>query len=123
MDIGVDIIEIDRIERMVRTYASFRARVFTAREIDYCEHKKHPAQHYAARFAAKESILKAIGPERGEPIGWKDLEVVVLSSGKPRVHLHGQARVLAEKRGIKEVKVSLSHGKVYAVATALVISA
>jgi holo-[acyl-carrier protein] synthase len=123
MDIGVDIIEIDRIERMLRTYAAFRARVFTEREIEYCEHKKYPAQHYAARFAAKESILKSLGPERGDLVGWKDLEIVDRSSGKPQVQLHGQASALAEKRGIKEVKVSLSHGKAYAVATALAIPA
>jgi holo-[acyl-carrier protein] synthase len=122
MDIGVDIIEIDRIERMLHTYSAFRSRVFTEREIEYCEHKKYPAQHYAARFAAKESILKALGPGKGEPIGWKDLEIIDQSSGKPQVQLHGHAHALAERRGITEVKVSLSHGKAYAVATALVIS-
>ena len=123
MEIGVDIIEIDRIERLLKKYPSFRHRVFTDEEIGYCEHKQYPAQHFAARFAAKESIMKALGSGWGENLRWKDLEIAVNEWGKPFVQLHGSGESLRRRRGIKEINVSLSHCKSYAVAIAQVIAA
>jgi holo-[acyl-carrier protein] synthase len=120
MEIGIDIIEIDRIDRMLKKYPNFRSRIFTKREISYCEQKKYPAQHYAARFAAKESIMKALG-DLAEKIRWKDLEIIESSFGKPLVKLHGRSRSMGEEIGIKEIKVSLSHCKMYAVAVAQVV--
>jgi holo-[acyl-carrier protein] synthase len=121
VEIGIDIIDIDRITRMLKKYPKFRSRVFTEREISYCEKKKYPAQHYAARFAAKESIMKALGTGWAENIHWKDLEIRETSSGKPSVYLHGQAQVICKKQGVKEIRISLSHCKAYAVALAQVV--
>ena len=121
VEIGIDIIDIDRIARILKKYPKFRSRVFTEKEISYCEKKKYPAQHYAVRFAAKESIMKALGTGWAENIHWKDLEIRETSSGKPKVYLHGQAQVICKKQRIKEIKVSLSHCKAYGVALAQVV--
>jgi len=122
MDIGTDIIEIDRIDHLLRKYPNFRSRFFTEREIAYCERKKYPAQHYAARFAAKESILKALGNELSEIIRFRDLEIINNRSGKPEVSLHNQAYIFSQKRGIKTIKISLSHCKAYAIAVTQIIT-
>jgi holo-[acyl-carrier protein] synthase len=122
MDIGTDIVEIDRIDRLLKKYPTFRSRFFTDREISYCEHKRYPAQHYAARFAAKESILKALSNEQKEIIRLRDLEIINSRSGKPEVYLYDQARKLSQKQGIKAIKISLSHCKTYAVAVAQIIA-
>ena len=122
MDIGTDIIEIDRVDRLLKKYPTFRSRFFTDREISYCEHKKYPAQHYAARFAAKESILKALGDEQREIISLRDLEILNSPSGKPEVYLHNQAYTISQKHGIKAIKISLSHCKTYAVAVTQIIT-
>ena len=121
MEIGIDIIEIDRIARMLKKYPNFRFRVFTEREVSYCEKKKYPPQHYAARFAAKESIMKTLGTGWTESVRWKDLEILESPSGKPSVCLHDRARLVGQKQGVKEIKVSLSHCKLYAVAVAQLI--
>ncbi|MFH0812736.1 MAG: holo-ACP synthase [Pseudomonadota bacterium] len=123
MEIGIDIIEIARIDRLLKKYPNFRHRIFTEQEIAYCEQKKYPAQHYAARFAAKESIMKALGSGWTENIRWKDLEIVATPSGKPIVRLHGKPNSVGTEMSIKEIKVSLSHCGVYAVAVAQVIKA
>lgn len=118
MEIGIDIIEIDRIAHLLEKYPQFRYRIFTQREVSYCEVKKYPPQHYAARFAAKESIMKALGTGWSENVHWKDLEIIEGPSGKPCVCLHDRARAVSEEQGVKDVKVSLSHCKLYAVAIA-----
>ena len=122
MQIGVDIIEIRRIGNLLDKYPNFRCRVFTDGEIAYCENKSHPDQHDAARFAAKESIIKAFGSTGARNLHWKDLEIVVNPLGEPLVQLHGEIKVAADELGIKGVAVSLSHCKEYAVAIAQVIS-
>jgi holo-[acyl-carrier protein] synthase len=118
LEIGTDIIEISRIDYLRGKYPKFCSRIFTSREIAYCEQKKYPSQHYAARFAAKESILKALGKEDIGSIPFKDLEIINGPSGKPEVYFYGKARALIQKKGIKEIKVSLSHSKNYAIAIA-----
>lgn len=121
MGIGTDIIEIDRVDRLLQKYPNFRTRIFTDREIAYCEHKKYPAQHYAARFAAKESILKALSGEEPEILPLRDLEIINHPSGKPEVCLHNQALAFSRKYGIKAINVSLSHCRTYAVAVTQII--
>jgi holo-[acyl-carrier protein] synthase len=122
MDIGADIIEIDRIDRLLKKHPNFRSRFFTEREISYCEQKKYPAQHYAARFAGKESILKALYKEQGETFSLKDLEIINRPSGKPEVCLHNQAYLFGQKHGIKTINISLSHCKTHAVAVTQIIT-
>ena len=119
VELGTDIIEIDRIEKILKRFPTIKERLFTETEIVFCERNKHPAQHYAARFAAKESVMKALGTDSGPVIRFRDIEITVEEHGKPGVRLHGRAGVVKEKLGIAEIKVSLSHCRRYATAVAL----
>lgn len=121
--IGTDIIECERIDRMIRRHADhFVHRVFTNSEIRYCSGRKSSDQHFAGRWAAKEAILKALGTGWIAGILWTDVEVVNESSGRPVVKLHGGAAKVAEKKGIRVVEISISHCKAYATALALALS-
>jgi holo-[acyl-carrier protein] synthase len=110
---GVDIIEIPRIRRVVERYGDrFLERIYTAGEITYCRGR---APNLAARFAAKEAAMKALGTGvRG--VGWKDIEVVRHPSGAPGILLHGRAKARAQRLGVVEIALSLSHSQEYAVA-------
>ena len=110
---GVDIIEISRIRRVLERYSQrFLDRVFTPAEIEYCRGR---APNLAARFAAKEATMKALGTGvRG--VGWKDIEVVRAKSGAPGIKLHGRADQRAQRLGVWETSLSISHSNEYAVA-------
>ena len=110
---GVDIIEIPRIRQVLERYGErFLERVYTSGEIAYCRGRP---PNLAARFAAKEATMKALGTGvRG--VGWKDIEVVRQESGAPSVRLHGRAERRAERLGVQEISLSLSHSEDYAVA-------
>ena len=98
----------------------FRERVFTARERDYCDARgAAAAQHYAARFAAKEAALKALGTGWSGGVGWRDVEVVNDSSGRPELILSGTARELFRLSGATRAHLSLSHTSEHAVAQVL----
>ncbi len=114
---GVDIIEIPRIHRMVELYGQrFLDRIYTPGEITYCRGR---APNLAARFAAKEATMKSLGTGvRG--VGWKDIEVVRAPSGAPSIELHGRARLRAERLHVREISVSLTHSREYAVAFVVV---
>lgn len=119
---GVDIVEIDRIRQSFETLGdSFRDRVFTRNEVEYCESKKVVKyQSYAARFAAKEAVSKAFGTGIGERLSWKDIEVLNDGAGKPYVVLSGKAgEMFDEIKGVS-ISLSLSHCKSYAVAYAVI---
>ena len=111
--IGVDIIEIARIEEAVTNWGErFLNRIYTDAELKLC--RRNPSA-LAARFASKEAVMKLLGTGvRG--VSWKDIETLSHPSGKPLVNLYGRARVVAEKLGIKEIAVSLSHSREYAIA-------
>ena len=110
---GVDIIEIDRIQRVVDRWGErFLKRIYTTEEISYCRGR---AQNLAARFAAKEATMKALGTGvRG--VSWKDIEVVRNKAGAPSIRLDGRALHRSEMLGVKELSLSISHSKEYAVA-------
>jgi holo-[acyl-carrier protein] synthase len=110
---GVDIIEIDRIQAALERWGQrFLNRIYTEGEIAYCRGRP---PNLAGRFAAKEAAMKALGTGlRG--VGWKDVEVVRGTGGKPSVRLHGRALLRAEKLGVTELALSLSHSRGYAVA-------
>ena len=110
---GVDIIEIERIANVLERWGSrFLRRIYTEGEISYCRGR---AQNLAVRFAAKEAAMKALGTGvRG--VGWKDIEVVRGQGGAPSIRLYGRALRRAETMGVKELALSLSHSKEYAVA-------
>lgn len=113
--IGVDIIEISRIQAAVDR-SSFSNRVFSPAERDYCEGKGcHRAASYAARFAGKEAVVKALGT--GFTAGtWQDIEIVTTLEGCPQVRLHGYYAKVAEQQGVEQVHISLSHSRDNAVA-------
>jgi holo-[acyl-carrier protein] synthase len=110
---GVDIIKISRVRRVLEHYGQrFLERVYTPGEIGYCRGR---APNLAARFAAKEATMKALGTGvRG--VGWQDIEVVRQESGAPSIRLHARAKARAQRLGVREVSLSLSHSQEYAVA-------
>ncbi|MCH7226562.1 holo-ACP synthase [Haloferula sp. A504] len=122
--IGIDVVEIDRIERLLDKYGGrFAAKVFTETERDYCETATRPALHYAARFCAKEAVAKAFGTGIGADLGWLDMEVQRAASGAPRLLLSGAGKRFAESKGIVAVMISLTHAADYAAANALAVTA
>lgn len=118
--IGMDIIEVPRIRRaMEKSPERFRERTFTDREVRYCENKKNRYQHYAARFAAKEAAMKALGTGWRKGIAFSEIEVTNNADGKPDLIFHGKAREILALSGATCSFVSLSHGKEYAAAQVL----
>ena len=114
---GVDLTEVDRIRRSIERYGErFLARIFTPAERAYVEPKKNRFERYAARFAAKEAAMKAIGTGWKKGVTWQDFEVTNLPSGKPALRLSGAAAALAEKIGVKTVALSISHTENLAIA-------
>ena len=111
--IGVDIIEIDRIEEAISRWGDrFLAKIFTPSELNLYRHK---SPSLAARFAAKEAVMKTLDAP-GTGIGWRDIEILSTANGKPTVNLTGKAQIVARQLAIKELAVSLSHSDAYAVA-------
>lgn len=118
--IGVDIVEVDRIELAIRRRSRFAERVFTDTERDYCLSKHRPHLHFAARFAAKEAALKALGTGlRG--VKWTDFEVRRDKWGKPFLKLTGAAAELARDKGICDIFISLSFSRESAIAQAIAV--
>lgn len=117
--VGNDIIEIERIKKAIeRRGKPFLDLVFTSSEQAYCSNFSFPFPSFAARFAAKEAVAKALGTGIGEKLAFTDIEIVKDETGKPQVHLHGKGKSLLPKGA--QLQISLSHCKDYAVATALV---
>ena len=87
---------------------TLRARVFTDQERAYCDERRDPTERYAARFAAKEAVMKAMGLGIGA-CGWQEIEVARAESGEPSVVLHGRARALAAERGIRAWRLTMTH--------------
>ena len=120
--VGVDIVEIQRMERILSKTPSFAQRMFTEEERVYCESSSRPAAHYACRFAAREAVLKALGTGFGKCVGRKDVSVSRDQNGKPIAVLSGGALKAAQSRGIVEVAISLSFTSELAVANAMAIT-
>lgn len=120
--IGIDVVEVRRIEDAIGKLGdAFLDRLFTAREREYCGKQKRPALHYAARFAAKEAVSKALGTGIGGQAGWLEMEVERKESGAPKMGFTGNAADFLASAGITEVQVSLSHAKEYAAANAVAV--
>ena len=110
LSIGIDITEVYRIRETMKRTPRFGTRVFTKAEREYCDGKGVVAsQSYAARFAAKEAFLKAIGTGWKGGVRWQDFEVANLPSGKPTLKLHGVAAEVALKLGVRNVALSITH--------------
>lgn len=114
---GVDLAEVDRIRAAIERYGRrFIDRIYTPAEIAYVERKANRYERYAARFAAKEAGMKAIGTGWRRGVRWRDFEVANLPSGKPTLRFHGQAARFAESLGVKSVALSITHTKETALA-------
>lgn len=122
--IGTDIVECVRIGRMIEQHGEvFLTRVYTDREIRYCQERKRSIEHFAGRWAAKEAILKCLGTGWQRGISWTDIEVRNDLQGKPQVHLGGAAKDLAQQQRIADILLSISHCRAYATAHALALGA
>ena len=107
---GVDLAEVPRIQASIERYGDkFIQRIYTPAEIAYVERKANKYERYAARFAAKEAGMKAIGTGWRRGVRWQDFEVANLPSGKPTLRLHGAAARHAAKLGVKNVSLSITH--------------
>ncbi|HLC16157.1 MAG TPA: holo-ACP synthase [Thermodesulfovibrionia bacterium] len=117
--IGVDIVKIERIRKAVeRQSQKFLARVFTENEIDFCYKRSDPYQAFAARFAAKEALLKSVGKGILNPL--LDIDIRNLDTGKPYIHLSGKLERFFMENKLHPIHLSLSHEKEYAVALVVV---
>ena len=121
---GIDLCEVERIEQAIAAPhgARFCERVFTAGEIAYAESKANRAERYAARFAAKEAGMKALGTGWQNGLGWHDLEVLNLDSGRPTLRFHGKAAEIAAGLGVRNVSLSLTHTRRSAMALVILES-
>ena len=120
--IGTEIVECPRIGRMIEQHGElFLRRVYSEREIRYCQARKHAIEHFAGLWAAKEAILKALGTGWTRGISWTDLEVRAGPGGRQRVVLGCGAKDAARARGIGEVLISVAHCRTYATAYALAV--
>ena len=107
---GIDLCEVSRIRQSIERFGEkFTHRVFTPKEIAYVERKANKFERYAARFAAKEAGMKAIGTGWRHGIRWQDFEVTNLASGKPTLAFHGVAAEVARRLGVKNVSLSMTH--------------
>jgi len=108
--LGIDIAEIDRIEAAITRHgAPFLERLFTPEEVAYCERFKNRYERYAARFAVKEATMKALGTGWSRGVRWRDIEVMREPSGKPGLRLAGVAREIADRMGVKQISVTITH--------------
>jgi holo-[acyl-carrier protein] synthase len=122
--VGTDIVECLRIGRMIEQHGElFLNRVFTEREVRYCQARKRTTEHFAGRWAAKEAVLKAIGVGWRRGLSWTDVEVRNEGGGRPQVLLCGAAKELAVSRRVGDVLLSIAHCRAYAVAYALAVRA
>jgi len=114
---GVDLAEVPRIRASIERFgARFIDRIYTSGEIAYVERKANRFERYAARFAAKEAGMKAIGTGWKRGVTWRDFEVANLPSGKPTLRLYGVAARVAEKLGVRHISLSLTHTAEYGLA-------
>ena len=107
---GVDLCEVPRLRQAMERHGDrFKRRVYTDREIAYAESKANRFERYAARFAAKEAGMKALGTGWRGGLGWRDLEVTNLRTGRPTLAFHGKAAEIAERLKVRNVALSLTH--------------
>jgi holo-[acyl-carrier protein] synthase len=118
---GIDLVEIQRIQRSMDRYGSrFLNRVYTAAEQAYCMRKRKSAESLAARFAAKEAGAKALGTGISFGVSWLEIEVVREPSGRPTLQFHGRAREIADRLGVASAALSITHTADLAMASVVV---
>ncbi len=114
--IGSDIVKISRIENSLKRSRGFAGKLFTSLEIDYCESKSYPPQHYAANFAVKEAFIKAFGMSLAPGMRFHDFVLRHYDDGRPYIELYGETKKIFEYKNLCAVHVSISHDTDYAVA-------
>jgi holo-[acyl-carrier protein] synthase len=120
--IGTEIVECLRIRKMIQEHGElFLGRVFTEREIRFCQQRKQATEHFAGRWAAKEAVLKCLGAGWRRGLDWTDLEIRNDRSGQPYVQLGGAARERAQALRISSVLLSIAHCRAYATAYAVAV--
>jgi holo-[acyl-carrier protein] synthase len=118
--IGIDVVQNERIHDSIERFGDrFTNRIYTEGEKEYCSKSANPALHYAARWAAKEAAFKALGTGWSAGVKWKDVEVKRLDSGKPELHLHGEALTHATSMGATRFHVSLTHDQLISCAVVI----
>lgn len=118
--VGTDLVDLDRFRRVLARTPSFVERVFTADERAYAERQRDPSRRLAARFAAKEAVLKSLGVGLGA-CSLRDIEVVRAETGAPAIALHGRAHEVAAERGAVRFELSISHTDLVAGATVIAL--
>lgn len=119
---GIDIVEISRIKRAsLKWKNNFLKRIFTEKELKYSQGKPSSYQHLAARFAAKEAVLKAFGDGWKKRAEWTDIEVWNEKSGKPKVKLYRHLKKIKDDMKVDDIIISLSHTRTYALASAILV--
>ncbi len=133
ISMGIDIVEIVEIKKAIEKSNRFIERVYTPKEIEYCKGKIDKYSHYAARYAAKEAVMKALGTGWDKGVQWKQVETVNTKirrsetgdgkpdagSGKPEIRLNGEALKRANEMRVNKIVISLSHSQYYAVANVI----
>ena len=120
---GIDIAEVMRIRQAIQRFGDrFLGRIYTAGERRYCDSKANRAERYAARFAAKEAAMKALGTGWNHGVRWRDCEVVRMPGGRPTIAFHGKAGEFAAKMGVKNAALSISHTAEQAIAQVILES-
>lgn len=120
---GVDLCEVDRIRKSIERFGEkFVQRIYTEREIAYVERKANKFERYAARFAAKEAGMKAIGTGWNHGVRWRDIEVSRQPGGRPTITFHGKAAEFATRLGTAHIALSLSHTAEQAIAQVILES-
>ena len=118
---GIDIAEVARIRQSIERFGQrFLERIFTPGEIGYCDSKVNRFERYAARFAAKEAAMKALGTGWNHGVRWRDCEVARLPGGRPTIQFHGKAAEFAAKLGVRNAALSLSHTQEQAIAQVII---
>ncbi len=121
--LGLDLVDVARIRDLLERHGErFKQRTFSATERAYCDQNADPAIHYAARFAAKEAVAKALGTGFAEGVSWSDIEVLRAPNGQPSVALHGGAATRAAALGIGRVRFSQTHTKDAAAASVVALA-
>jgi holo-[acyl-carrier protein] synthase len=120
---GIDIAEVPRIQQSIERFGDrFLQRIYTEGEMRYCEGKANRAERYAARFAAKEAAMKALGTGWNHGVRWRDCEVVRLPGGRPTMKFYGKAAEFAARLGVKNAALSISHTADQAIAQVILES-
>lgn len=120
--LGIDLVEIARMRRILERTPSFAGKCFSPDEVERCNRSVDPAKGFAARFAAKEAAVKALGTGFSGGIGIRDIEVISDKRGRPTIALYGRAREVADEMGVKEMALSMSHTESDAVACVIAMT-